>query len=77
MFPDSVIAKKFTCGEPKLNYIYSGLASYFKEKLLQKVKEADCITVSFDEALNSDIQAEQMDIIVYYFHEDSVVTQYF
>ena len=78
MFPDSAIAKKFSCGKTKVNYmICFGLASYFKEKLLQKVKEADCITVSFDEALNKDIQAEQMDVIVHYFHEDRVVTQYF
>ena len=78
MFPDSVIAKKFACSKTKVNYLICfGIAVYFKEKLLHKVKQAECFTVSFDEALNKDFQNEQMDVIVHYFHEDRVVTQYF
>ena len=78
MFPDSAIAKKFACSKTKVNYLICfGIAPYFKEKLLHKVKEAECFTVSFDEALNKDFQNEQMDVIVHYFHEDRVVTQYF
>ena len=33
--------------------------------------------MSFYEALNKDFQNEQMDVIVHYFHEDRVITQYF
>ena len=78
MFPDSAIAKKFACSKKKVNYLICfGIAPYFKEKLLHKVKQAECFTVSFDEALNKDFQNEQMDVIVHYFHEDRVVTQYF
>ena len=44
---------------------------------MQKIKEAECLTVSFDECLNTDFQKEQMDITVHYFYEDRVVTQYF
>ena len=56
--------------------MYFGIAPYFREKLLQKVKEAECLTVSFDECLSTDFQKEQMDITLHYFHEDRVVTQY-
>ena len=78
MFPGSATAKNFACGKTKINYLISfGIAPYFIEKLLQKIKEAECLTVSFDECLSTDIQKEQMDIIVHYFHEDRAVTQYF
>ena len=56
--------------------LYFGIAPFFKEKLLQKVKEADCVTISFDESLKKDFQSEQMDIIVHYFHEDKCLSQY-
>ena len=49
----------------------------FQRELLQKIKEAECLTVSFDECLNTDFQKEQMDITVHCFHEDRVGTQYF
>ena len=78
MFPNSAIAKKFTYGKTKMNYlIFVGIGPYFREKLLQKIKEAECLTISFDESFNKDLQIEQLDIIVHYFCEDRVVTQYF
>ena len=78
MFPDSAIAKNFACGKTKINYLISfGIAPYFREKLLQKIKEAECLTVCFDECLNTYFQKEQMDITAHYFHEDRVVTQFF
>ena len=78
MFPDSTIAKKFTCGKTKVNYLICfGIAPYFREKLLQRIKEAECLTVSFDESLNKETQTEQMDVIVRYFYEDKVITNYF
>ena len=43
MFPDSEIASKFACGKPKMNYLLCfGITPFFKEKLLQKVKEGEC-----------------------------------
>ena len=78
MFPDSSIAKKFTCGKTKMNYLICfGLAPYFREKLLQKINDSECVAISFDESLNKEFQTEQMDIIVRYFYEDKVVSQYF
>ena len=68
MFPDSAIAKKFACAKTKMNYLICfGIGTYFREKLLQKIKEAECLTISFDESLNKDFQTEQMDIMVHYF----------
>ena len=78
MFPDRVIAKNFACGKTKNNYLICfGIAPYFREKLLQKINKAECLTVSFDECLNTDFQKELMDIAVHYFHEDRIVIQYF
>ena len=78
MFPDCVIAKNFACGKTKINYLICfGIVPYFREQLLQKIKEEGCLTVSFDKCLNTDFQKEQMDITVHYSHEDRVVTQYF
>ena len=78
MFPDSDIAKKFACSKTKMNYLICfGLAPYFREKLLQKIKKSECVAISFDESLNKEFQTEQMDIIVRYFYDDKVVSQYF
>ena len=59
-FPDSEIASKFACGKTKMNYLLCfGIVPFFKEKLLQKVKEAECVTVSFDESLNKDFRVRR------------------
>ena len=53
MFADSAIAKKFACGETKMNYLICfAIGPYFREKLMQKIKEVECLTISFDESLN-------------------------
>ena len=78
MFPDSEIAAKFACGKTKMNCLLCfGITPFCKEKLSQKVKEAECVTISFDEYLKKDFQSEQMDIIAHYFHEDKCLSQYF
>ena len=75
MLPDTAIAKNFACGKTKINYLICfALHHIFREKLLQKIKETEHLTVSFDECLNTVFQKEQMDITVHYFHEDRVVT---
>ena len=58
MFPDSEIASKFACGKTKMNHLLCfGIALFFKEKLLQKVNEVECVTIAFDESLNKDFQS--------------------
>ena len=70
--------RKFACGKTNMNYLLCfRIAPFFKEKLLQKVKEAECVTISFDESHNKDFQSEQMDTTVHYFHEDKCLSQYF
>ena len=77
MFTDSDIAKKFKCGSTKLAYLVCfGIAPYFTEQLINKVRKAVCYVISFDESLNPICQEGQMDVIVRYFYRDKVVSQY-
>ena len=76
MFPDSVIASKFACGEKKTAYLCTfGLAKHFKELLMDEVKGPFCIL--FDESLNNKSQQKQMDIHVRFWVRNQVVTCYF
>ena len=80
MFPDSVIAKSFTCGEKKCAYVVCyGLAPFFVQQLADKIKLLDCFVLLFDESLNKFTQTQQMDIHVRYFDEalNAVSTRYF
>ena len=77
MFPDSAIAQKMNCGPTKLSYLICfGIAPYFKQKLLNKLKEAQCFVISFDESLNTELYEEQMDFVVRYFNKDRVTCRY-
>ena len=77
MFPDSAIAQKMQCGPTKLSYLICfGIAPYFKQQLLNELKEMQCFVISFDELLNSELHQEQMDFIVKYFRKDRVVSRY-
>ncbi|KXJ15401.1 hypothetical protein AC249_AIPGENE10254 [Exaiptasia diaphana] len=76
MFPDSVIASKFTCGEKKTAYMcVFGLAEHFSRLLKDDVKGS--FTVLFDESLNKKTQEQQMDIHVRYWKSNQVVSRYF
>ena len=76
MFPDSVIASKFACGEKKTAYLCTfGLAKHFKELLMDEVKGPVCIFL--DESLNNKSQQKQMDIHVRFWVGNQVVTRYF
>lgn len=67
MFPDSDIAKKFTCGEKKCAYITTfGIAPYFQQTLLDKMKKIDGYVLLFDESSNKATQTKQMDIHIRY-----------
>lgn len=63
MFPDSVIAKSFACGEKKTSYMVNyGIAPYVKLQLLEKVKTDSGYVLLFDESLNKQLQLKQMDV---------------
>ena len=67
MFPDSGIAKTFTCGATKCAYLTCfGLAPYFHEQLVDMVRSTACYSISFDECMNRISQNEQMDLIIRY-----------
>ena len=77
MFPDSAIAQKMNCGPTKLSYLICfGIAPYFKQQLLNELKEAQCYVISFDESLNTELHEEQMDFVVRYFNKDRVTCRY-
>ena len=77
MFPDSAIAQKINSGPTKLSYLICfGIAPYFKQQLLNELKEAKCFVISFDESLNTELHEEQMDFVVRYFNKDRVTYRY-
>ena len=78
MFPDSDIAKKFTCGEKKASYLTCfGIVPHFKSLLKEKVKSADGYVLLFDESLNHQLQKKQMDFHVRIWNHDKVETRYY
>ena len=65
MFPDSTIAKKFSCGEKKVAYMcVFGLGDYFRNELRKSITGP--FVILFDESLNKKSQKKQMDIHVRY-----------
>ena len=67
MFPDSQIAQQFSLSKTKCGYyINYGLAPYYRELLIDKIKQSPFFTVLFDESLNKVLQQEQMDAHIRY-----------
>ena len=65
MFPDSEIAKKFSCGKTKLSYLVTfGLAQYFTSELIAKLHDSSNFVILFDESFNRISKDEQMDVHV-------------
>ena len=65
-FPDSCIAAEFSCGSNKCSYLVRfGLAPYFKELLLKRVKESEDTVAMSDESLNTVTKCKQMDGYTY------------
>ena len=53
MFPDSEIAKTFTCGKDKTGYmIRFGLSAFFKKELVDRINKVGPFLLMFDESLN-------------------------
>lgn len=77
MFWDSNIARQYSLGKTKMAYLTTfGLSPYFKDMLLNNVRQSDFFMVIFDEAFNDILQKEQMDILVRFWRADEVVTRY-
>jgi hypothetical protein len=75
MFPDSQIAKTFTCGERKTaNLTVFGIAEHFVE--IVKSNVTGPYSVMFDESLNKKDQTKQMDVHVRFWSGQQVVTRY-
>ncbi|KAJ8048381.1 hypothetical protein HOLleu_00669 [Holothuria leucospilota] len=65
MFPDSKIAKEFSCGEKKSAYLVCfDLATHFKQLLVDDMKGEENYIIMFDESLNEIKNSKQMDIHV-------------
>ena len=59
MFPDSGVAKQFSCGEKKCAYLATfGIAPYFVSLLKTKIK-SETTYVVFDESLNTNLQKKK------------------
>lgn len=79
MFPDSMVAKKFSCGEKKTAYMCCfGLAPHFEKLLFKSLEEIQEYTVLFDETLNVSTQRKQLDVLIRFWSPDinEVVTRY-
>ena len=77
MFPDSVIASKFSCGETKSSYLIRyGIGPYMKTLLQHRVKEDDYVLL-FDESLNREMQKKQLDILVRLWDNDCIQSRFF
>ena len=71
MFPDGKIAKDMRLGVDKVKYLLNfGIASVFKNALLDSIKKSEFCVVSFDESLNDNTQNCQMDVLIRYFDAD-------
>ena len=71
--------KHFRMSKDKVSYlIVYGLAPFFKSILLDTLKRSPFLTLMFDESLNYNVQANQMDIQIRYWDtiDGKAVTQY-
>ena len=76
MLPDSQIAKSFRLSKTKFAYyIVYGLASYYKEELLQKFKALPAYFIFFDESLNNNLQHEQLDVHIHFWDKETIQVQ--
>ena len=75
MFPDSEIAKTFTCSRTKVGYLSTfGIAPVIKHNIMKAVKTSEIYVLMFDESMNPDLQKKQLDILVGFLDADGTVT---
>lgn len=78
MFPDSNIAKVFSCGRDKVAYYCNfGLGPYFINAIKQKVAAANWYVLMFDESLNELLGKKQLDIHVRLWDNGQISTRYY
>lgn len=65
MFPDSEVAKAFSCGEKKCAYVTChGLRPFFLSALQREIEQCEFFVVLFDESANDCLHSKQMDVHV-------------
>lgn len=71
MFPDSDIAKNFSCGRTKLSYIVSdGLGPHFKSKIIAELCRPNVFfSLMIDETPKPEQRVQQLDVLIRYFSE--------
>ncbi|XP_046874041.1 uncharacterized protein LOC124466288 isoform X2 [Hypomesus transpacificus] len=75
MFPDSVIAKTFTCGPNKIAYVARfGLGEFIKRELIRSITGP--YVVMFDESLNQTTKTKQLDVHVRFWNNGNVKSRY-
>lgn len=76
MFPDSGIAKNFTCGKDKTAYVMKfGVAPYIIKLLVANVNIGS-FTLMFDETVNQTTKTIHLDLYVCYWKENRVQSRY-
>lgn len=76
MFPDSDIARSFTCSEKKCAYIAChGLRPFLASQVLD-MEKSDHFVALFDETLNEYLQKKQLDVHVRLWNNSEVTTRY-
>ena len=77
MFPWCDLVQQFSCGERKVSYLCTfGIAPYFADQLLEKVRSSSNYVLLFDEALNKDLHEKQIDIYVRIWDGNRVASYY-
>ena len=79
MFPDSKIAQKFSIQHSKMSYTIShGLGPYFRNQLVEDIKNCQRFVLCFDEQTNNQ-NKKQLDLLLRYWssRKGLVVTRYY
>lgn len=77
MFPESDIAKQFTCGERKAAYLTTfGIAPQFSSLMKAKAKKESEYVLVFDESLNREIKKSQLDMHIRFWDGNQVNSRY-
>ena len=78
VFPDSKkVAAAFSCGASEIGFLAKyGIAPFFREQLIGRVKASSQFVVLFDDSLNDTTQTKQLDIHVRFSDGDTVRTRY-
>ncbi|CAN7985972.1 unnamed protein product [Ixodes hexagonus] len=79
MFPDSEVAKAFSCGEKKCAYVTChGLRPFFLSTLQREVEQCEHCVVLLDESANDYLHRKQMDVYIRFWNSShKVATRYY